>query len=197
MATAYLVLDMQNDLVSPSGPASDTPLGKMAKLSGIVEKTAEAVSSARDAGVLIGFVRIGFSSDYRELSEQSSAMFLAARNYGLLQLGTPGADVVDRILTSEIDLDIVKHRVSPFYSTSLDLQLRAHRVSTIICSGTSTEWVVQAMAREATDRDYEVIVLEDCCPASSSEAHEASLTTLSRICRIAGSDEIKFRGGMS
>ena len=81
------------------------------------------------------------------------------------------------------DFDIVKHRVSPFYSTSLEAILRANGIRRIYGSCVSTNAVVQATVREGHDRDYEMVVLEDACCGLSTDEHESAIKSLQRFCR--------------
>jgi nicotinamidase-related amidase len=82
--------------------------------------------------------------------------------------------------------------VSPFYSTTLEAQLRAQGVTKIYCSGVSTQAVVQATVREGHDRDYEMVVLEDCCAAASAEEHRNSIGSITRFCMVTTSGEVGF-----
>jgi nicotinamidase-related amidase len=52
--------------------------------------------------------------------------------------------------------------------------------------------VVQAAVREGHDRDYEMIVLEDCCCALSAEEHEGAMKSLQRFCKVTTSTEVAF-----
>jgi nicotinamidase-related amidase len=190
-SSIYLVLDMENDLVHPDGPNGKAPYGEQARGRKIVENTRRAVDKARAAGLPIGFVRVGFSPDYRECPV-NSPIFSNARKNGIFKLGGWGTQVHQDLGKQPDDIDIVKHRVSPFHGTNLDLILRTHSVRRIYCSGISTNAVVQAAAREGHDHDYEMVLLEDCCCALSSEEHESSIRLLQRFCRITTSAEVVF-----
>ncbi|RTZ41783.1 cysteine hydrolase [Candidimonas sp. SYP-B2681] len=187
----YLVLDMENDLVHVDGPSGKGPLGEQVRQRGILAKTATAIKKARDAGVLVGFVRVGFSSDYKECPA-GSQVFSAAPQHGLFKLDSWGTEVHPELEKLSSDLDIIKHRVSPFYSTTLEAQLRALGVERIYCSGVSTQAVVQATVRDAHDRDYEVIVLEDACAAHSAEEHANSMQSIARFCKTETTDTVTF-----
>jgi nicotinamidase-related amidase len=82
--------------------------------------------------------------------------------------------------------------VSPFHGTGLDVILRTHGVRRVYCSGISTNAVVQAAVREGHDRDYEMVLLEDCCCALSAEEHESSIKLLQRFCQIKTSKDVAF-----
>lgn len=187
----YLVLDMENDLVHADGPNGKAGYGEQVRGRRILENTRRAIDKARAAGIPIGFVRVGFSPDYRECPPHSP-IFSGARKNGIFKLGEWGTRVHPDLGQQPGDFDIVKHRVSPFYSTSLEAILRAHGIGRIYCSGISTNAVVQATVREGHDRDYEVVVLEDCCCALSAEEHEASIKGLQRFCRITNSHDVEF-----
>jgi nicotinamidase-related amidase len=192
MTSIYLVLDMQNDLVAEDGPNGRGPLGQQVRERGIIDRTARAIASARAAGLMIGFVRVGFSPDYRE-APSTSVIFNGARQHGLFKLGTRGTEVHQALAPHPGDFDIVKHRVSAFYGTSLEPILRAHGIRRIFCSGVSTVAVVNSTVREAHDRDYVVTVLEDCCAAASVEDHEAAIRALQRFATFATVDTVDFK----
>lgn len=187
----YLVLDMENDLVHADGPNGKAAYGEQARARRIVEHTRLALDKARAANVPIGFVRVGFSPDYRECPA-NSPIFSNARKNGIFKLGEWGTEVHPDLGQQPGDFDIVKHRVSPFHGTKLDLILRTRGIRRIYCSGISTNAVVQAALREGHDRDYEMVLLEDCCCALSTEEHESSVKSLQRFGKITTTAEVTF-----
>ena len=191
MTSIYLVLDMENDLVHEDGPNGKGPFGQQVAARGIIPKTADALRKARAAGVKVGYVRVGFSEDYRECPP-NSPIFSAARKNGLFVLGKWGTEIHPGIAPDPSDFQIVKHRVSPFYSTNLEAILRANGITRIYCSGISTNAVVQATVREGHDRDYEIVVLEDCCCASSEEEHQHAIAGLKRFCTVTTAAAVQF-----
>jgi len=187
----YLVLDMENDLVHADGPNGKAAYGEQVRGRDILANTRRAIDKARAAGVAIGFVRVGFSPDYRECPP-NSPIFSGARKAGIFKLGGWGTEVHPDLGMQEGDFDIVKHRVSPFYATNLEAILRARGVRRIYCSGISTNAVVQATVREGHDRDYEMVVLEDCCCGTSAEEHDNAIKGLARFCRTTNSQDVVF-----
>ena len=187
----YLVLDMENDLDHAPGANGKAADGEQVRGRRIIENTQVALRKARAAGLPIGFVRVGFSPDYRECPP-NSPIFSGARKNGIFKLGTWGTEVHPDLGMQPGDFDIVKHRVSPFYSTSLEAILRARGIRRIYCSGISTNAVVQATVREGHDRDYEMVVLEDCCCGTSTEEHEQAIAGLKRFCRLSSSQDVVF-----
>lgn len=182
----YLVMDMINDLVHADGPNGRSGIGLEAATRGILERTSAAVRRARQLGIPIGFVRIGFSADYRECSP-TSPRFRVAREHGLYKLGAWGTEVHAAVGATPGDFDIVKHRVSPVYGTSLEPILRALRIGVIYLSGVSTNGVVHSGARELHDRDYECRVFEDCCAATNAEEHQRAISCMQGFATITDS----------
>lgn len=190
-STLYLVLDMQNDLVHADGPNGNSPLGQLVRSRGIVERTAAAIERARAAGAAVGFVRVGFSPEYTECPK-GSPIFSGAPKMGLFKLGSFGTEIHPALPQRPGDVQVIKHRVSPFYSTTLEAQLRALGITRIVCSGVSTQAVVQATVRDGHDRDYQMVVLEDCCTAHSEEEHRNSMGSIARFCTVTTSDQVDF-----
>lgn len=187
----YLVMDMMNDLVHADGPNGKSAYGEQVYSRNVLENTRKALDKAREANLHIGFVRVGFSPDYRECPPKSP-IFSGARKNKIFKLGTWGTEVHPDLGQQPGDFDIVKHRVSPFYSTSLEAILRTHGIRKIYCSGISTNAVVQAMVREGHDRDYEMVVLEDCCCGLSEEEHSNAIKSLQRFCLVTTSQYVLF-----
>jgi len=187
----YLVLDMINDLVHEQGPNGATPLGEQVRSRGLLANTRVALEKARKAGVPVGYVRVGFSPDYRECPP-ASPVFSRAREHGLFKLGSWGTEVHPELAPAEADFDIVKHRVSPFYGTSLEPLLRAHGIERLYLGGVSSNAVVQATVRDAHDRDYACVVLEDCCASFSAEDHQQSMLAVARFATLSSSREVDF-----
>lgn len=186
----FLVMDMINDLVSETGPSAST-YGVQVSERSVLERTRDAIAAARRAGASVGYVRVGFSPDYRECPP-ASPIFSRARQNGLFKLGTPGTAVHPMLAPEATDFDIVKHRVSPFYGTSLEPILRANGIERVILCGVSTNGVVHSGAREAHDRDYECIILEDCCAGVSHQEHEHALFCLGRFATLTRSEQFDF-----
>lgn len=187
----YLVLDMENDLVHADGPNGKAAYGEQVRGRNLIENTRKAIERARAAGLRIGFVRVGFSPDYRECPP-NSPIFSGARKNGIFKLGQWGTEIHPDLGKRDEDFDIVKHRVSPFYATNLEAMLRAQGIKRIYCSGISTNAVVQATVREGHDRDYEMVVLEDCCCAVTAEEHENAIKGLQRFCTLTNSNDVVF-----
>jgi nicotinamidase-related amidase len=185
-----LVMDMLNDLVHENGAGAKT-YAPLMKQRDVLGHTRAAIDKARAAGALIGYVRVGFSPDYSECPP-NSPVFSRARDAGLFKLGDWGTEVHADVAPAPGDFDIVKHRVSPFYGTSLEPILRAHGVERLYLCGVSTNGVVHTGVREGHDRDYACTVLEDCCAGATVEEHDSALRCMARFGAIKNSAEVDF-----
>jgi nicotinamidase-related amidase len=190
--TLLLVMDMINDLVAEDGFGAKT-YGVQIGERNVLANVAAAIAAARRAKVAVGYVRIGFSADYRECPP-ASPIFTGARKNGVFQLGSRGTQVHPAIAPEPQDFDIVKHRVSPFHATALEAILSANRIERIVMCGVSTNGVVQSGVRDAHDRDFEAVVLEDCCAGASPEEHRHAIACLDRFATILPQDRFDFTG---
>jgi len=189
--SVYLVLDMQNELTHEEGPAAKGPMGALLKERRTIENTQLAIERARASGVKVGFVRVGFSEDYHECPA-GSPLFGGAPKAGMFKLGTWGTEIHPALDQQPGDIQVIKHRVSPFYSTTLLSQLSAAGIRRIYCSGVSTQAVVQACVRDAHDRDFQVVVIEDACCAHSEQEHKNSIQSISRFCTVENAATVNF-----
>ncbi len=190
-ATLFLVMDMINDLVHADSPVARQRYWEQLEARRVLENTAEALRRARAAGTHVGYVRIGFSPDYRECPP-NSGVFSGSRKAGIFKLGTWGTEVHPDLAPRAADFDIVKHRVSPFYGTTLELILRTHGIGRLVLAGISTTGVVTSGVREGHDRDLDITVLEDCCTALSAAQHTAAIEGFGRMARIATSASVEL-----
>ncbi|MBM3343243.1 MAG: cysteine hydrolase [Betaproteobacteria bacterium] len=189
--TMFLVLDMINDLVHEDGPNGKKGYGPILERRKVLDNTALAINKARAAGVKLGYVRVGFSPDYREVAS-NSALFTGAKNAGLFKLGTWGTEVHPKLAPKPGDYDIIKHRVSPFYATRLDVILSTNQITKLVLCGVSTTGAVLSAAKDGHDRDYDIVILDDCSAAASDEQHHATLEMVSRFAAISTAAQIQF-----
>jgi nicotinamidase-related amidase len=187
----YLVCDMLNDLVHEDGPSKKTYGPELARRN-TVANTAEAIRKAREAGVKIGYVRIGFSADYRECPP-NSRIFQGAKKAGMFKLGGWGTEVHPALAPQPGDFDIIKHRVSPFYATSLEAILQARQIKRLYVSGVSSSGAVLSAAKDGHDRGYDVFVLDDCCCALNESQHQAVIDQVKRMTTVLTAAEVTFK----
>lgn len=76
---------------------------------------------------------------------------------------------------------IVKHRFSAFLDTRLDTVLRMRDVRMLILTGMATTHCIECTARDAYQRDYDVIIASEAVAALSQEGHKASLRIMDQV----------------
>lgn len=91
---------------------------------------------------------------------------------------------------AENDIAIIKTRVSPFYKTELLDRLKSLEVGTIVLSGVATNNAIALCAREAWDRDFNVIIVTDACAAGNEEIHTQTLKILPPFIKKQITDEL-------
>ncbi|CND48123.1 cysteine hydrolase family protein [Yersinia intermedia] len=185
MNTAFIGLDYIVDIMCSGGKIARS--APHAEQRHIVEKTNKALAFARQNGWLVIHVKIGFSSGYLE-HPTNSPLFGRVREYGALDLSTPGTAFHPDLDVNPSDAIVIKPRVSAFYSTSIEAYLRANNIERVVLAGVSSSWAVQSTARDAHDRDYHVVVLEDACAAATDEEHQQSMQLLATIARVTTTD---------
>lgn len=190
--TMFLVLDMINDLVHEDGPNGGAKgYGPILARRKVIDNTVLAISKARAAGVKIAYVRVGFSPDYREVAA-NSGLFMGVKKAGLFKLGTWGTEVHPKLTPKPDDYDIIKHRVSPFYATTLEAILGAEKITRLVLCGVSTTGAVLSAAKDGHDRNYDIVILDDCSAALTDEHHKVTLEMVSRFATITTAADIVF-----
>ncbi len=178
--TAVLAMDFQERIVS---------MNAMAKERGVMQKAKAVLDGARRAGLPIIHIVIQFREGYPEVSSRNR-MFSGVKQMGLFVIGQEETKIHKDLDPVEGDIVVSRPRVNAFYNSDLQSVLTSKEVNTLVLMGIATNWVVEGTARYATDADYRVIVLEDCCAGISVEAHDFSITDiLSAIAEVSSSEE--------
>jgi nicotinamidase-related amidase len=158
--TAMLVMDFQPTILSNLPNADE-----------LVERAADAISQARKAGVKIVYVRVAFTpQDYAAIPTHSKT-FARLGGGGYLVDGTPEAAVHPDLAPKDGDVVVTKTRVGAFSTTNLANFLNPRNIDNLILAGISTSGVVLSTLRDASDRDYRMLVLSDCCADPHAEVH--------------------------
>jgi nicotinamidase-related amidase len=105
--------------------------------------------------------------------------------------GVRGEPVAKLLQPMENDYFVLKPKHSGFYSTSLDLLLRALGAQTLILTGIATNICVLFTANDAYMRDYQLWVPSDCSAANQTADHEAAMRLIQQVLKAkvcSGSD---------
>jgi nicotinamidase-related amidase len=182
--TALLVIDVQNDFVSPAGALGLAGLDMLA-LEEPLRRVEALIAAARASGVTLVFVRVVTRPE-----TDSAALKLMTERKGqqldtvaICRAGTPGADYY-RVQPRAGELEIEKTLYSAFSGTTLEQQLRARGVDTLLACGFTTECCVDSTVRDAFHRDFNVFIAADACAAYLPDLHHASLNALALSCAL-------------
>jgi nicotinamidase-related amidase len=157
--TALLVMDAQESIVGQLGERPHAPIAQAATL----------VAAARAAQLPVIHVVIGFRPGYPEMSPQSP-MHARVTTSGRFT-GPPGADIVEALRPAPGEPLVIKHRVSAFSGSDLEMILRARGAATLVLAGYITSGVVLSTLRQAADLDFRVVVVADACADHDDEVH--------------------------
>jgi ureidoacrylate peracid hydrolase len=184
--TALLVIDMQNDFCASGGLISKdgrdiTPAQALGK------RLPSFIAAARDAGVMIVFVRCVYSTERNfYLSDVWLEQAARKREGGYTRIPVCPADSWEGDFYGDVrpqagDVIVSKHRYDAFYNTDLDLILRSNGIRTVLLTGVVTNVCVETTARAAFVRDYYVVAIDDGCAAYVEADHIASLSNIDRF----------------
>jgi nicotinamidase-related amidase len=165
--TAVIMIDMQRDFIEPGGFGAS--LGNdVSLLAAIVPTCVEVLERCRAAGVTIIHTKECHRPDMADCPPaklKSGNQDLRIGDPGpmgrVLIDGEPGADFVPALKPQEGDIVIAKPGKGAFYGTTLGEILRLRGITHLIFGGVTTEVCVQTTMREANDRGYECLLVED------------------------------------
>ena len=163
--TALLLVDLQNFTVGlPTQPHSGQD---------VLSRAARLARACRKAGVLVVMVRVesgpgGALSLKPRLDQTPQAWDLP-----------PGAHDFPTELTPEAgDVVVTKYGWGAFHGTDLDIQLRRRGVTTLIVGGLVTGVGVDTTARQAYERGYSQVIVEDMCGGFTQREHDHCVETI-------------------
>ena len=165
---ALLSMDLQNAIVSIYAKGHED----------FMPRVASVLKAARAKAMSVIHVQVGFRPGFPEISSRN-ALFAAVKSSPQWQQvfqGSAGAIHADAAPVDD-EVVVVKHRVSAFTGTDLEMVLRAKEIDTLVLFGIATSGVVLSTLLHAVDSDYRVVVVKDCCLDQDQDVHAALIDT--------------------
>lgn len=190
--TALLVVDIQNTYMEVPEDADEAQRWSPfhARMKDIViPNTRSLIEMCRARSVEVIFARIAcLKPDGRDRSlSQKKPGF----NYLLLPKDREDSQVVPELAPGEDDITVLKTTDSALTGTNLRLILHNMGIKHVIVTGIFTDQCVSSTVRSLADESFEVVVVEDCCAASTEELHRNELTTINMIyCHVVQREDI-------
>ena len=182
--TALVIIDMQRDFVEPGGFGA-TLGNDVTRLQAIVPTVARVLQAWRAAGALVVHTRESHAPDLsdcpsakRERGNPSLRIGDVGPMGRILVRGEPGNQIVPALAPRPGEIVIDKPGKGAFYATGLHDTLKARGITHLVFMGVTTEVCVQTSMREANDRGYEGLLVEDGTESYFPEFKAATLAMI-------------------
>ena len=197
--TALIVIDMQRDFIEEGGFGAS--LGNdVTLLQAIVPTTARLIAAARSAGIPVIHTRECHAPDLSDCppaKRDRGSPLLRIGDPGpmgrVLIAGEPGAGIVPELAPMVGEIVIDKPGKGAFYATSLGGDLQRLGTKTLLFAGVTTEVCVQTTMREANDRGFECLLIEDATESYFPEFKAATLDMIRAQGAIVGWTATSFQ----
>ncbi len=179
--TALIVIDMQRDFVEPGGFGAS--LGNdVGLLTAIIPTTRRLLDLCRAAGIMVIHTREAHRPDLSDCPPAKLNRGNPSLRIGdpgpmgrVLVAGEPGNDIVPALAPLPGEIVIDKPGKGAFYATALGEILRLRGITHLLFAGVTTEVCVQTTMREANDRGYDCLLIEDATESYFPEFKKSAI----------------------
>jgi nicotinamidase-related amidase len=178
---ALVIIDMQRDFLEPGGFGE--MLGNdVTQLGSIVPTLKGLLDFCRQKGLTIIHTLEGHQPDLSDCPPSKRKRGKGSLTIGdegpmgrILIRGEPGNAIIPELAPIAGEIVIPKPGKGAFYATELQEILQKRGITHLLFSGVTTEVCVQTTMREANDRGYECLLVEDCTASYFPKFKQATL----------------------
>ena len=172
--TALLVIDPQNDFLAETGVVWDL-VGEGVVKNQVVDKLSKLIAKAKDSGVEVFYSPHYYDKEFEAWKDNNpidSLMF----ERKMFDRNSSGSEFHPDLTPDDATIVCAPHKnLSGFHTSDVDIQLRKRGIKTIYLCGMSANLCVESHMRDAEEKGYKVIVINDATAAPGDEAYEAAL----------------------
>ena len=165
--TALAVIDMQRDFLEPGG-FGETLGNDLRPVAAIIPTVAALIATFRAKGWTILHTRESHAPDLSDCPPAKRARGAPSLRIGdkgpmgrILVRGEPGVAIIEACAPAPGEIVVDKPGKGMFYATDVGDILKARGITHLVFAGVTTEVCVQTSMREANDRGYECLLIED------------------------------------
>lgn len=161
MKYALLIIDMQNDFIKDSSEYSCQMLDN-----NLIQRVKRLIEFSREKEIPVIYTQHSIRPD------KSNAEVGEPENVRACIAGSKGWEIIDELKPDESkDHIVIKDKYDAFYGTELGYLLKNKEIDTVIICGVLTNNCVRATAEGAHYRGFKIIIVKDCCGATSYLDH--------------------------
>ncbi|MBA4110317.1 MAG: cysteine hydrolase [Leptothrix sp. (in: Bacteria)] len=182
--TALVIIDMQRDFIEPGG-FGETLGNDVSLLAAIVPTVQRVLAAWRASGGCVIHTREGHAPDLSDCPPAKRLRGEPKLRIGdegpmgrILIQGEPGHAIIPELAPTDGEVVIDKPGKGAFYGTGLGEVLEARGITHLIVMGVTTEVCVQTTLREANDRGYDCLLVEDGTESYFPAFKEAALAMI-------------------
>ncbi len=178
---ALVIIDMQRDFMEPGG-FGDALGNDVSRLQAIVPTLQQLLATFRQLRLPVVHTLECHQPDLLDCPPAKLKRGNGTLHIGdegpmgrILIWGEPGNAIIPELAPIAGEIVIPKPGKGAFYNTQLTMELEQRGITHLLLTGVTTEVCVQTTMREANDRGYECLLVEDCTESYFPDFKQATL----------------------